>query len=200
MACSHCGSENADDDSCPDVHTRRSIDRCSLMHARSSFYTERGVDFEVALMMMEPCHHHHPHATATKHARSCFRFAVCTAHPEHARIYEDTCKWLLRVVQTKLAMADGARWFDEATLVTTVPGPYCDGDVDIEIAMSRASYIEHLGAAMSASDVDDELDATMDEVTWRCYLALRRLHAHIERVRLPATHDARIQVRWMDDG
>ncbi len=105
------------------------------------------------------------------------------------------------MVQTKLAMAHGARGFDETMLVTTVPGPYCDGDVVIEIVMSRTSYIEHFDTTMSAADVADELDATMDEITWRCHLALRRLHARIgERVRLPASqHDARIQVRWMDD-
>lgn len=53
VTCLHCGSVNAESDSCPDVHKGRSIDRCTLRHTNSAFYAECGADYEVAFAKLE---------------------------------------------------------------------------------------------------------------------------------------------------
>ena len=53
MACSHCGSVDADSDRCPDVNKGRSIDRHTLKQARSAFYVECGSDYEAALTRLD---------------------------------------------------------------------------------------------------------------------------------------------------
>lgn len=53
MACVHCGSVDAESDSCPDVHKGRSIDRRTLQHTRSAFYAACGEDYEHALTRLD---------------------------------------------------------------------------------------------------------------------------------------------------
>ena len=50
---------------------------------------------------------------STESQNSCFIFIVGVSTKEEALIYEHTCKWLLRIVNTKLAMTG----FDIAKLV-----------------------------------------------------------------------------------
>ena len=182
MTRSHCGSESADRESGQDVHKASRIDRRTTMHARPA-HVECEDDDGVAS----------PH--------SYFRFIVGGAiDTSHVIIYEDTCRWLFRVVQTKLFISlDDATGFDDATLATA-PSLENYVDVGIQIAMSRASYVEHLDPSMSEVEMCDELDATIQEIKRRCTRSMQWLHERIgERVAPPVTDDIRIQVTWLDD-
>jgi uncharacterized protein YqgV (UPF0045/DUF77 family) len=123
---------------------------------------------------------------------SCFIFIVGASNKEQTPIYEHTCKWLLRVVNTKLAMTG----FDIAKLVTAED----QVDVCIKIVMNKDLYIKHFGSSMNESDIKYELDATITEIKLRCFRALQMLHERIgERVKQPVQNDIRILVSWLDD-
>lgn len=104
------------------------------------------------------------------------------------------------MVQTKLFISlDDVTGFDDATLATA-PSLENYVDVGIQIAMSRASYVEHLDPSMSEVEMCDELDATIQEIKRRCTRSMQWLHERIgERVAPPVTDDIRIQVTWLDD-
>jgi len=122
---------------------------------------------------------------------SCFIFIVGVSTKEQALIYEHTCKWLLRIVNTKLAMTG----FDIAKLVTSQD----QSDVCIKIAMSKTSYVKHFGSTMNETDMNCELDLTITEIKSRCARALQTLHERIgERVKPPDKNDIRILVSWVE--
>ena len=128
---------------------------------------------------------------STESQNSCFIFIVGVSTKEEALIYEHTCKWLLRIVNTKLAMTG----FDIAKLVTSQD----KSDVCIKIEMSKASYVKHFGSSMNETDMNYELDLTITEIKSRCARALQTLHERIgERVKPPDQNDNRILVSWVE--
>jgi hypothetical protein len=130
--------------------------------------------------------------TSLERPSSCFRLIVGTTNTEQAKIYENTCKWLLRVVQTKL----GSTMFDYAKLMTS------DDQIDVRIiiGMSRSSYVKHFETTMNSTEIKNELDDTIREIKIRCARALQKLHEHIgDQVKPPVQDDDRIQVSWLDD-
>ena len=123
---------------------------------------------------------------------SFFIFIVGASNKEQIPIYEHTCKWLLRVVNTKLAMTG----FDIVKLVTAEDKV----DVCIKIAMNKDLYIKHFGSTMNESDMNYELDSTITEIKLRCFRALQMLHESTgETVKSPVHNDIRILVSWLDD-
>ena len=132
------------------------------------------------------------YTTSLERPSSCFRLIVGTTNTEQAKIYENTCKWLLRVVQTKL----GSNMFDYAKLMTS------DNQIDVRIiiGMSRSSYVKHFETTMNSTEIKNELDDTIREIKIRCARALQKLHEHIgDQVKPPVQDDDRIQVSWLDD-
>ena len=124
-------------------------------------------------------------------SNSSFIFIVGVSNKEEALIYEHTCKWLLRVVNTKLANTG----FDIAKLVTAED----QVDVLIKIAMNKASYVMHFGSTMNETDMNYELDLTIKEIKSRCARALQTLHKRIgKRVKPPVQNDIRILVSWIE--
>lgn len=132
------------------------------------------------------------YTTSLERPSSCFRLIVGTTNTEQAKIYENTCKWLLRVVQTKL----GSNMFDYAKLMTS------DNQIDVRIiiGMSRSSYVKHFETTMNSTEIKNELDDTIREIKIRCARALQKLHEHIgDQVKPLVQDDDRIQVSWLDD-
>jgi len=124
--------------------------------------------------------------------KSCFIFIVSASDKEQLHIYEHTCKWLLLVVNTKLAMTG----FDIAKLVTAEN----QVDVCIKIAINKAFYVKHFGSTMNEEEMKYELDSTITEIKLRCFRALQILHERIgEKVKPPVQNDIRILVSWLDD-
>lgn len=118
-------------------------------------------------------------------------FQVIVGSTEHVHVFEHTCKWLLRVIQTKL----GSTMFDYAKLMTS------DNQINVRIiiGMSRSSYLKHFGT-MNSTEIKNELDDTIREIKIRCARALQKLHELIgEQVKSPVQDDDRIQVSWLDD-
>lgn len=142
--------------------------------------------------MMKELQTHTMYTSSLERPSSCFRLIVGTTNTEEANIYEKKCRWLLKVVQTKL----GDTLFDDAKLMTTEN----QVDVKILIAMSRSAYLKKLDQTMSTSEIKNELEDTRQDIKTRCTRVLQSLHELIgEQVKQPVQDDDRIQVSWLDD-